>query len=318
MWTHRLVGPGRLEAREAPAPAEADLTPGELLLRFRAGGICGSDLPKFSGRAGLAPDPPNGFPLHELVGEVVASRAPAVGVGQRMVGVPRVFDALSQYVVTRSTEVVAVPAHLSDAEAVVIQPLATVLSALSGVSGIAGARVAVIGQGPLGLLLSHALKTLGAREVTGIDRVDRGAVASGFRVDRTVTASGEAWAAGLRDDERPSLVIEAVGHQEDTLRSAVDAVAPGGHIVAFGVPDAETYAFPFERFFRKRLTLTGGTTQDWTRFLLEAIDYLARSPELPTRLITHRVAVTRAQAAFELACVPAPGTLKVVLVPESA
>jgi threonine dehydrogenase-like Zn-dependent dehydrogenase len=108
-------------------------------------------------------------------------------------------------------------------------------------------------------------------------------------------------------------VIEAVGHQAGTLNDAVEAVAPGGTVLAFGVPDETHYAFAFMQFFRKNATLTGGVTEDRTRSLAQARDYLKRHPELLEPYITDVFPVAEAQAAFELAVQPAAGRLKIVL-----
>ena len=85
MWAMRLAGPGAFERITVPVPTAGDLGDGQVLLRTLAGGICGSDLPYFRGAHPL-PEVPGltgrlaselpGFPMHEVVGEVVASRHP--------------------------------------------------------------------------------------------------------------------------------------------------------------------------------------------------------------------------------------------------
>ena len=121
------------------------------------------------------------------------------------------------------------------------------------------------------------------------------------------------WAASLGDDARPDIVVEAVGHQAATLEDAVEAVAHGGTVLAFGVPDETHYAFPFARFFRKDATLLAGITQDRRRSLATARDYLVEHREMLDAYITDVFPVAEAQAAFELAVKPTAGRLKVVL-----
>lgn len=60
------------------------LADGQVLLRFSAAGVCGSDLPAFRGARGRLPGDDgrsgpekDGFPIHEVAGEVIASRHPA-------------------------------------------------------------------------------------------------------------------------------------------------------------------------------------------------------------------------------------------------
>jgi L-iditol 2-dehydrogenase len=126
-------------------------------------------------------------------------------------------------------------------------------------------------------------------------------------------STSSAWAASLGDDARPDIVVEAVGHQAATVADAVEAVAHGGTVLAFGVPDETHYAFPFARFFRKDATLLAGITQDRRQSLAVARDYLVEHREMLDAYITDVFPVAEAQAAFELAVKPTAGRLKVVL-----
>jgi hypothetical protein len=68
-------------------------------------------------------------------------------------------------------------------------------------------------------------------------------------------------------------------------------------------------------FFRKGLTLWGGATQDWGRFLAEAQAHVLAHPALTgDRYLTHVMEVFDAQRAFELYARPSAGQLKVALV----
>jgi threonine dehydrogenase-like Zn-dependent dehydrogenase len=303
-----------------------DLATGEVLLRVVAGAICGSDLPHFRGQVPMPAaggvgaslfdahgEPPPGFPLHEVVGEVIASRAGSVDVGTRVVGWASRVDGLSEYVVARADGLYPLdrrwPAHIG----VLLQPLACVLSAVERLQQAAAPRAAVIGQGPIGLLFSHVLKSRGARHVIGVDRVDRTGVAEAFGVDEVVHASSDKWSGGLLDADRPDLVIEAVGHQTATLDNAVRAAAPGGEIFYFGIPDDAWYPFAMNGFLRKNLTLRAGGAADRRASLAEASAYLLDHQELAEIYVTHTFPFARAQQAFELASRPAPGRLKVSL-----
>ena len=284
MWAHRLTAPGRLEAVEVDEPGAPE--PGRVVARFQAGGICGSDLPSFLGARDLlvgASRGKPGYPLHEVVGVVEASAAEGLPVGTRVVGWAEGHLGMVERFVARADQVCAIGDELAPAHATVIQPLCTVLYAVRRLGDVRGARVAVIGQGSIGLLFSHALKAAGAGHVTGVDPVDR------------------------RD------VAEAFGHQAATLEDAVEAVAHGGTIFAFGVPDETHYAFPFARFFRKDATPISGVTQDRRRSLEAARDHLLEHRELLETYVTDVVPAAEAQTAFELAAQPAAGRLKVVL-----
>jgi L-iditol 2-dehydrogenase len=310
VWAYRVSAPGRLERIEAPVP---EAGAGRVLVRLRAGGICGSDLPSFLGRRNPFVDflGEPGYPLHEVVGEVVGGD---LAEGTRIVGWAEGHHGLAEYFVSRTDAIIALEeGELSDAEATVIQPLCTVLHQLDRIPDVAGRRVAVIGQGPIGLLFSHALKARGAAWVTGVDRVDRTDVAAAFGVDEPVYNDAAAWAAALPEDERPELVVEAVGHHAGPLEAAVDALAEDGTVLAFGVPDESHYSFPFTAFFRKHATLLAGAATDRAAALESARAYLREHGDLLEPYVTDVLSIERAQDAFELAVSPVAGRLKVVL-----
>ncbi|HWC23887.1 MAG TPA: zinc-binding dehydrogenase [Flexivirga sp.] len=304
--------------------AAPDLTtalPGQTILRVEAGAICGSDLPYFNGETCIhfddeAPFAANvpGFPLHEVVGEVVASDDPELPVGTRAVGWATGFSALAEFTVTDSDSLLAIPDDLDSAHALTLQPLACVTETVHSLGPVDGLRVAVLGLGPFGLLFSHVLADAGAAEVIGVDRLDRSAIADDFGIDTCVHSSTGRWAGSLTDDERPDLVIEAIGHQTATLADAVEAVAENGRIFCFGVPDEPVYPLPMQDLFRKHATLTGGIVAERRRCLQFALGYQRRYPELQKQLVSHTFDFTEAQLAFELASRPASGRLKVQLI----
>jgi L-iditol 2-dehydrogenase len=314
MWAHRLIAPGRLETVEVDEPDAPRA--GRAVVRFEAGGICGSDLPSFLGLRDLlvgASHGKPGYPLHELVGEVEASAADDLPVGARVVGWAEGHLGLAEKFVARADQVCVLGDELSSVHATVIQPLCTVLYAVRRLGDVSGARVAVIGQGSIGMLFSYVLKAAGAGHVTGVDPIDRRDAAEAFGVDTMEWRTSSEWAASLGDDARPDIVVEAVGHQAATLEHAVEAVAHGGTVLAFGVPDDTHYAFPFARFFRKDATLLAGITRDRRRSLDVARDYLVEHRAMLEPYVTHVIPAADAQKAFELAVQPTAGRLKVVL-----
>jgi L-iditol 2-dehydrogenase len=317
MWAYQLVEPGRLEQVEVDAP-EA-LNDGEVLLRTLAGGICGSDTPKFVGQRDavadqsgrLRPGAP-GFPMHEVVGEVLASRHEAVHPGSLVVGWATHSDALAEFVVTNGEHVHTYDQSFTPTDAVLTQPLACVLEALDRVP-VTGNTVAVVGLGPIGLLFAHAARAAHASHVVGIDPVSRSAVAKELGIDELISLPSRPWARNLAHGDRPDVIIEAVGHQVTTLDDAITAATQCGDILYFGIPDDEYYPVNMERLVRKNLTLHAGVTRDRRRALARAHAYLLRHPELNEVLVSHRFDRGRVQDAYRTAATPAPNRLKVVL-----
>lgn len=322
MWSYRLVAPYTFQAGEIPEPAPESLYDGQVLLNFLAAGICGSDLPGFKGVQGKLPGDTgtcaaeiDGFPIHEIVGEVIVSRHPEHRPGDRVVGWATGFDGLQQQVVSDGNSLAPYDRQLDPQLAVGLQPLACVLYALEQLGDITGRRVAVIGQGSIGLLFCYAAKVLGAGRVTGIDPVDRAEIAAKFGADSFVRSTSDRWSQRLEWADKPDIVIEAVGHQVATLQDAVEAAGFGGTIFYFGVPDDDSYPISMRTMLRNNLTLKSGVTMDRLRVLNRANDFACEHPDLLPSYITHTFAVADVQAAFELACRPVPERIKIAIVP---
>ncbi|MBB2990032.1 threonine dehydrogenase-like Zn-dependent dehydrogenase [Mycolicibacterium iranicum] len=321
MWSYRLVAPYTFEKSDVLPRSPESLGDGQVLLRFLAAGICGSDLPAFRGVKGRLPfdtgrqaADKDGFPIHEIVGEVLASRHPSHRRGDRVVGWASGFDGLMEEVVADGDGLLAYTESLSPAHAVALQPLACVLYAVEQLPDLSGRHVAVLGQGSIGLLFSYVAKERGAAQVTGVDPVDRDAVASSFGVDTVVRATSDRWVSHLTPDARPDIVVEAVGHQVATLGHAVEACAFGGTVFYFGVPDDDSYPISMRTMLRNNLTLKSGVTMERRRMLGEADAFAGQHPGLLDHYLTHTFPADDVQAAFELASRPAPGRIKIAIV----
>ena len=311
MWAYRATGPLRFERISAARPALDDLVDGDVIVRLRVGGICGSDLPE---ARGLMPTrtPASGLgPLHEIVGDVVHSTGDRTQVGQRVVGWVKDQHGLSEYVIAADHRLLAVPEEFSDVDAVVAQPLACVICAVDRLGDVSGQRAVVIGQGPTGLLFDQVLSDRGAA-VTGVDPVDRSALATAMGAG-FVHVSSRGWAHQTMGDRRPELVVEAVGHQAATLDHALHGVAPGGQVFVFGVNDDPYYPLNMHHLLRKNLTLRAGITVDHARYLAEAFDHLRRYPALARTLVTHVFEVGRPDEAYGTAADLQPDRGKVVV-----
>ncbi len=321
MWSYRLVAPYTFERSDVPHRSPESLDDGQVLLQFLAAGICGSDIPGFRGAQGRLPfdtgtqaAEKDGFPIHEIVGEVIASRHAAHHCGDRVVGWASGFDGLMEQVVADGNGLSAYQESLSPAHAVALQPLACVLYAAEQLPDLTGRHVAVVGQGSIGLLFSYVAKAVGAAHVTGVDPVDREDIGPSFGVDTVVRATSDRWVSHLSPDAKPDIVIEAVGHQVATLSHAVEATAFGGTVFYFGVPDDDSYPISMRTMLRNNLTLKSGVTMDRRRVLATADAFAQAHPGLLDRYLTHTFGVDDVQAAFELASRPVPGRIKIAIV----
>lgn len=311
MWAYRATGPLSFERITVARPTADDLVAGDVIVRPRIGGICGSDLPE---ARGLMPTrtPASGLgPLHEIVGDVVHSTGDRVQVGDRVVGWVKDQHGLSEYVIAAERQLLAVPEGVSDVEAIVAQPLACVICAVDRLDDVSGQRAVVLGQGPTGLLFDQVLAHRSAR-VTGVDPVDRSALATAMGAG-FIHSSSRGWAHHMVGDQRPEVVIEAVGHQAATLDHALHGAAPGGQVYVFGVNDDPYYPLNMQHLLRKNLVLRAGLTVDHARYLALAFEHLREYPALARTLVTHLFDVERLDEAYGTAADLQPARGKVLI-----
>ena len=320
MWCYRLTAPYTFERLDVPEPTAESLTEGQVLLKFGAAGICGSDIPGFKGTQGKLPADTgpcaagiNGFPIHEIVGEVLASAHPDHELGSHVVGWASGFDGLMGTVVADGNGLAAYDPALTPELAVGLQPLACVMYAVEQLPDLTGKRVAVIGLGSIGLLFAYLAKAGGAAHVTGVDPIDRSDVAAAFGIDTVVRATSDRWVGKLAWADKADVVIEAVGHQVATLNHALEAAAVGGTVFYFGVPDDDSYPMSMRTMLRGNLTLKSGVTLDRRRVLLAAGDFAREHPDLLPRYLTHTFNTDQVQEAFELASRPNPARIKIAI-----
>jgi len=262
----RLHAVGDLRLHEEPDP---EPQPGEVLVRIRGVGLCGSDRHWFL-EGGIG-DAVLREPLvlgHEFTGVVVEGpRAgervvldPAVPCGRcalclagqehlcadmRFAGHGSTDGALRTLVAWPDHLVHALPDAVADEAAPLLEPLGVALHAIELGDAVAGSTAAVIGCGPLGLLLVQALRAAGVRVEVAADPLTHRAAAA-----RELGARSSE-PAGVDVD----VAYEAAGDDE-ALDAAVATTRPGGRVVLVGIPDGDRSSFHAAAARRKELTLT--------------------------------------------------------------
>jgi threonine dehydrogenase-like Zn-dependent dehydrogenase len=166
----------------------------------------------------------------------------------RLIGMhrPGVF---SERLAVPRTSLVAVPPGLDPRRAVLAEPLACCVGALSHYELGPASEVAVFGCGPIGLLSAYVAARNGAH-VTVVDPVvERRESAMRLGAHAGVASGDDLPAAGA------SLVVDAAGF-EATWRAAIAAVRNGGDIVMLGLGQAEA-TFPMAVLVRRAIVLRG-------------------------------------------------------------
>lgn len=290
-------GTVRLETAETPVPG-----PEEALIRIQCAGICNTDLELFKGYMNFS-----GTPGHEFVGVVEAApshpglvgrrvtadinAAPGPGdhrhtPGRRVLGILNMDGAFADYLIVPVWNLRFVPEGLSDQLAVFAEPLAAALEVGQQVHIKATDRVAVLGDGKLGILIALGLRCL-CPELVLVGRHPEKLDIAGNQGVRTAL-SGEV--SGPFD-----LVVEATGSPKG-LEMALDLVRPEGTIVLKSTTQADS-CLNMARIVVNEITLTGSRCGD----LDLALDHLARGLVDPSALVEAVYTLDRFAEAFAAA-----------------
>jgi L-iditol 2-dehydrogenase len=250
--------PGRIEMAEFSIPEPAE---GQVLVKMHLASICGSDLHVvYHGFQHAEALGHPGYPGHEGVGEVVASRSPDYADGQLVLTVPVGWfgGCFSEYQVIDACQLVPLPP--GDAHRLLLgQQLGTTIYAMkkfwpAGQTG-EGKVVAIIGAGSAGLFFAQHVKALGFDHLIVSDlEASRLDVAKRLGADHTVHAPGQAIGPVIEEvtaGRGADFIIEAAGF--DSLRAAaVEALADHGTVGFYGFPEHYGAApFPSYTAFRK-------------------------------------------------------------------
>lgn len=302
-----LVQPRSFVNIQVPVPKLGSGNPDQILIRTNWVSMCGSDIPFFTGSQRIKHYPlAPGAPIHECVGQVVETQSTRFQPGDWVIAIPENNQALAEFFVAQAAKAVRLPLDLANSDSsCLVQPLSTVMNAVDRLGDIQGRSVTVVGLGSTGLFFCWLLHKRGAGSIVGIDPCEyRCHIAEKFGAARTypIRSSQMIGIARQRPNEwEPSeIVVEAVGHQMDTINDCLRLVQKRGTVVAFGVPDQPVYAIEYEIFFRKNAQLLASVTPEWREYLNQAADlFLANRAELET-WVTHRFLMRDAAEAFTL------------------
>jgi L-iditol 2-dehydrogenase len=304
--------------------------PGEIIVRVSAALTCGTDLKVFRrGYHAKMIQPPALFG-HELAGEVaeVGDGVTNFTVGDRVVpinsapcgecyfckraqenlcedllfnnGAYAEYIRISARIVEKNT--LLVPARVSLEHAALTEPLACALHGLEDSNARPGDTVAVIGGGPLGLMIMHVAALAGCTVIAVVkhDAQVEAATALGVAHVIQTTATDDAVAAvrALTPDQRGvDIAIEAVALPE-TWEQAVDMVRNGGVVNFFGGPEAGTkVAIDTNRLHYGDLTLKA-TFHHTPAVCRRAFALIASGKFQASRFITGHAPLTHLKEAF--------------------
>ncbi len=339
---YRGVNDVRVET--VPVP---EIGAGELLVRVHTCGICGTDLKKISSGSHSAPR----IFGHETSGVVAAV---GQGVSQfkpgdrvvvfhhipcgecyycrhktfaqcetyKKVGCTAGFEPsgggfaeyvrVMDWIVRHGT--VRIPDGISFEQACFVEPVNTCMKGIETLQLMPGESVLVIGQGPIGIMLSTLAKRSGATVVTSDLYPQRLTISKSFGLENGIDASRADTVKTVREQTEgrgADAAIVAVGGN-GLIRTAMDAVRPGGRVLLFaqtvrGEATIDPAAICVDE---KRLLGSYSASvelqEDSVRFVM------SREMDLEG-LISHRFSLSDSVEALQLAAHPQPDSMKIVI-----
>ncbi len=337
-----LTGLRQMEIRETPEPPLKG--PREVLVRIDAVGVCGSDVHYYSkGRIGSALVK---FPFimgHECAGTVREVGAevrrlqpgqrvaidPLVSCGQcdqcragrahtcrnqRFLGLPGQSEgALAEYLVLPEECCYPIPVGMTFEEAVLVEPLSIGVYAQRMSQVESGARIAILGSGPIGLSVLIACRVATNCRAYVTDLIpERLRLASQLGAAWTGNPAQVDTVKSVRESESlgVDLVFECAGKQE-TADQAVELLKPGGTLLIVGIPEVDRIGFPIHVLRRKELVIKNVRRQN--QCTAPTIDLVASGKINVAPLMTHHFSLLESQAAFDLVAGYRDGVIKALI-----
>jgi 2-desacetyl-2-hydroxyethyl bacteriochlorophyllide A dehydrogenase len=327
----RIKKPHQVGVVELPVPQPAE---DEVLIKVMASGICGTDVHILRGEY------MGGYPVipgHEFSGivEQVGAGVTRFEVGDRVAVEPNIacdncYNCLHnrhnfclnwQAVgVTRPggmAQMVTVPEKavfaISDMAyeyGAFVEPLSCVLHGVERAQVRMADRVAILGAGPIGILLLQTVRLQGVAQVTVAEK-------NPTRLELAASCGADLCSPDVDDLEKNGydVVIDATGVIPVMERSIAFA-RPGGTVLLFGVPPAgQSMAVEAFQVFRKGLTVLSSFTS--VRNSYQAVALLQSRQVDVSGLISHQLPLSGFQKGVELIEGGLEGVKKVLLLPNA-
>lgn len=273
-----------LRYEEYPTPKPG---PGEVLVRVRMTGICGSDVPR------VLHNGAHGYPIvlgHEFSGDVVevGREVTKIQVGDKVSGAPllpcmkcgdcqkgnfslckhysfigsRQQGSFAEYVVLPEINAIPFDPALSYEQGALFEPVTVALHGVFCNQFAGGGTVAVLGGGTIGLFTAQFARIFGAKTVVVFDlEEERLNLARTLGADETVNTRAADFmerAMALTGGKGFDYVFETAG-AVPTMRMAFELAANKAHVCFIGTPHADLSFTPrmWENMNRKEFLLTG-------------------------------------------------------------
>ena len=342
MKSMMLTGIREMEMKEVPTPSL--LRDNDVLVKIKVLAVCGSDVHYYvSGKIGsqVVQYP---FPVgHECAGivEQVGAAVSTSKPGDRIaiepampcyecdqclsgrphtcrnlsfLGCPGQADgSLSEYIVMPEHSCFPIPDQMTYDQAAISEPLAIGVYAVNRSIPMEGAKIGILGFGPIGMSVQLPAIAKGAEKVYATDKID-----GRLKIARE---SGATYAGNVnkKDVVKEILELEPQGldvifeccGQQDAIEQAFDLLKPGGTLMLIGIPEFDRWSFPVDKGRHKEVTIINVRRQNGA--VEETLEMLAKGIVDVSKMPTHRFSFADSKQAFDLVASYSDGVMKAMI-----
>jgi len=337
-----LTGIRQMEMRDMPIPELSRDT--DVRLKIFTVGVCGSDIHYYhTGRIGSQVVK---YPFTvghecaavvETVGAAVKNLKPgdrvavepAISCWQcdqcrasrphtcrklRFLGCPgQAEGCLSEFLVMPQECCLRIAPSMTFEQATLSEPLAIGLYAARQSIALKGARIGILGAGPIGLSVMVCARAMGAERIYVTDKIDR-------RLD-VARRHGADWVGNPGTipvveavTETEPLLLDAVFEccgEPEAIDHAVDILKPGGKLMLIGIPTVDRVAFIIDRARRKELCIQNVRRQN--HCAQATLSLMGQGFLTADFMVTHRFSFEQTQQAFDLVGAYQDGVVKAMI-----
>jgi L-iditol 2-dehydrogenase len=322
----------------------SDPGPGEIQVRVRSVGICGSDLHYYSD--GAVGDVAVRYPVilgHEPTGEVWNAGSGVTGVarGDRAFLEPAIYcyhcefcrsghhncceritflstppdpGFFREFVNLPAKNVLPIPPEVDDSVGTLFEPLAVVLHSLKFAAVQLGETAAVFGAGPVGLLTIAALRASGAGRIWCVEpRQSRRELAKLMGADAVIDSVAVDPVRQILADTGKRGVDVAIdcATKERTIQQTIDTVRNVGRVVITGIPSEPESLVNMHVLRRKEVVLYNVRRSNHETEA--AVEMLRVMPNAFAPVVTHKLPIDDIGRSFEMLENGSGGAAKIVL-----
>ena len=267
MKAAQITGYRKVEIRDIPDLG--DLEEGHVRFKTECISICGSDI--HSAFDKVIPEEdyplPPGMPTHEVASIVVESKDERYPVGSRAIVIPNYrkpdgslgTGGAVEYIDQTHDRIIQLPDWGDLEDWLMLQHSGTVLYSAKHWGNIFGKKIAVLGQGGIGLSFTMFASKQGAAEVVGIDKHD-------YRLEKSISLGATKsmkftslenliqQTEDITNGELFDIVVDASGNK-DGFNICLNLLKPQGKFITFSIVTEDMVEFEHSLMLRKNLDI---------------------------------------------------------------